>query len=77
MGTHGRDKKGFGSVQAEPVPCGLGDGNDIRYSTAARSNGNVALGWFFAHFVKRLMNLLGDVLKRGGYELLLYLKQIH
>jgi hypothetical protein len=77
MGSHRGNEEGFGAVCAEPVPCGLCYGNDIRYSPATRSNSHLALGWFFSHLVESPMDLVGDVLKRRGDKLLLHLKNVH
>jgi hypothetical protein len=77
MGSHRGDEEGFRAVCAEPVPRGLGNGHQIGNPSTTRSNGYLALWWFFSHLVQSTMDLMGYVLKRGRDELLIDLKNVH
>ena len=77
VGTHRRNKEGLGPVLAQPVPGGLGDGDNVGYSTTPSGDGDFPLGWLPTHSVERAMNLGFNILKGGRDQFLVNLVEIH
>jgi hypothetical protein len=62
---------------AQPVPGGLGDGDNVRYSTTPSGNRDFTLGWFAAHPVECAMDFGLHVFERSRDQLLVDLVKVH